>query len=125
MPPLPWPLPSLIRVRAQLLIALLLGSRAREASCGGGWRDNARARAAHAYAPPTMLHIDWRRGPDRPVGTQDSVAGVLGDDFVVALGNRGVVGGPAHVTQGGMWAPGLQTERLNRCLRILGGPRSG
>ena len=53
-----------------------------------------------------MLHIDWRRLPDRPVGTQDSAAGVLGDDFVVVGGNRGRVGTPEHVGQAGMYNGG-------------------
>jgi hypothetical protein len=53
-----------------------------------------------------MLHIDWRRLPDRPIGTQDSAAGILDGDFVVVLGNRGKVGTPAHAGQGGMWNGG-------------------
>ena len=52
-----------------------------------------------------MLHIDWRRVPDIPVGTQDSMAGVLGGEFIIALGNRGTPGTREHAGQGGMCKP--------------------
>jgi hypothetical protein len=55
---------------------------------------------------PAQLHIDWRRLPDRPVGTQDSLSGVIAGQFVVAMGNRGVAGKPAHAQEGGMWNGG-------------------
>ena len=58
---------------------------------------------ASASSQDALLHIDWRRLPDRPLGTQDSAAGIIDDDFVIIAGNRGVVGGPAHVGQGGMY----------------------
>jgi hypothetical protein len=61
---------------------------------------------AHDDGLTSMLHIDWKRLPDRPLGTQDSAAGVLDGDFVVVLGNRGIEGTPAHVGQGGMWNGG-------------------
>ena len=52
-----------------------------------------------------MLHIDWRRVPDIPVGTQDSMAGVLDGEFIIALGNRGTPGTVEHAGQGGMCKP--------------------
>ena len=53
-----------------------------------------------------MLHIDWRRLPDRPLGTQDSAAGIIDDDFVIIAGNRGRQGTPAHAGQAGMYTGG-------------------
>ena len=54
-----------------------------------------------------LIHIDWERLPDRPVGTQDSVFGVVGGQFVVLAGNRGVPGTAAHKPQGFMWNGGF------------------
>ena len=58
----------------------------------------------HTTSAPlkAMLHIDWRRVPDIPVGTQDSAAGVLDGEFIIALGNRGTPGTVEHAGQGGM-----------------------
>ena len=51
--------------------------------------------------------------PDRPVGTQDSVAGVLGNSFVVVAGNRGTVGTKSGAGQGGMWNGGFSLAASN------------
>ena len=61
----------------------------------------------HTTSAPlkAMLHIDWRRVPDIPVGTQDSMAGVLDGEFIIALGNRGTPGTREHAGQGGMCKP--------------------
>ena len=70
--------------------------------CCGGGGDPPAAQDMQALA----LHIDWKRLPDRPVGTQDSAAGILDGDFVIVGGNRGRQGTPAHAGQAGMYTGG-------------------
>lgn len=60
-----------------------------------------------------MVHIDWRRLPDRPLGTQDSAAGIIDDDFVIIAGNRGRQGTPAHAGQAGMYTGGQSLSISN------------
>eukprot|EP01046_Picozoa_sp_COSAG06_P080001 COSAG06_NODE_27357_length_594_cov_3.202020_1_plen_100_part_10 len=44
---------------------------------------------AAASPAPTMLNVEWSFGaPDIPHGTQCSLSGVLGDSWILALGNR-------------------------------------
>jgi hypothetical protein len=68
-------------VSAAVLVAVwALGSRGFAAGAP------AATGSAAAGAPPKLLRIDWREGPEYPLGIQDSVLGVVGKHLVSAGG---------------------------------------